>query len=181
MEPNRKLFPDHLPFILHGVLVATGSLTFGPAKDHGTFHCTTYINRNPAISAFYLLNIPLTRKKEKTKIMLYDGDRSKSSDMCYLSAKHSPVRKKEKKEDYMVLPPYHEQGEIHSPRKPKKKKKKEYIWYSPPTMTRGNAQLSRSQLMKEISVEVVIHNYIHNHLATIQTIQDGKREKKNNH
>jgi hypothetical protein len=26
MEPNRKLFADHLPFILHRVLVGAGSL-----------------------------------------------------------------------------------------------------------------------------------------------------------
>jgi hypothetical protein len=26
LEPNRKLFPDHTPFILHGVLVGAGSL-----------------------------------------------------------------------------------------------------------------------------------------------------------
>jgi len=24
LEPNRKLFPDHLPFILHGALVNSG-------------------------------------------------------------------------------------------------------------------------------------------------------------
>ncbi len=34
------------------------------------------------------------------------------------------------------------------------------------------------QLMKEILVEVVTHNYIHNYLATIPTLQDGKRGKK---
>ncbi len=26
LEPNRKLFPDRLPFILHGALVGAGSL-----------------------------------------------------------------------------------------------------------------------------------------------------------
>jgi hypothetical protein len=25
LEPNRKLFPDHLPFIFHGALVGAGS------------------------------------------------------------------------------------------------------------------------------------------------------------
>jgi len=35
VKTNRKLFPDHLPFILHGVLVGAGSLWPLVITSHG--------------------------------------------------------------------------------------------------------------------------------------------------